>query len=632
MRALLLLPLLLGPAHAADGMWPMDRLPTAALTEHLGRAPDPAWVAKLQGAAVNLDGSSGSFVSPEGLVLTNHHVVSDCIDRLTSAQDDIATHGFVAATRKNERPCPGQTARVLVGIDPVQIPAEGPGRAAALQKLEATCPKSEHCELVSLYGGAVQQRYRYLRFTDVRLVMAPETQAANFGGDDDNFAYPRFAFDFALLRIYHQGKPWKSPHWLRPAAKAPALGDAVFVPGHPWRTERLLTQAQLQALRDAQMPTEVALAEHEQALLHRYAAQGPEAARQALEPINALENGLKAKRGELAALKDPEIWAAKAKEEALLRRRADSDEPWLRAEGAAKAQQRLIRELLLMRAPSASALEDALALAALQMEGQRPSGQRLEAFDGAAVREWQEALAASRPFHPALELERLAGFIERAQTHLGASDPFVRALLAGQSTPQTAARHWLQSSRIGEAAQRAAWAALPADAFAALTDPMIQLARSLHPLRRSVMAAYAREVTEPLRANADALARARWRVLGDGSPPDATGTLRLSFGRHAEVSLGGVRQPWFTTLEGLWARADGFAGKPPFDLAPRLAALRKELPAPRCSTASTPPTSLAATRVLRQSMPPATGSGWCSTATSTRWPAASRLMSAATGR
>ncbi len=578
MRSLLLLPFLFASAHAAEGMWPLDRLPHGPLKEHLGRAPDATWVAKLQGAALNLDGASGSFVSPQGLVLTNHHVVSDCIDRLTSAQADLAKHGFVAATPKDEKSCPGMTARLLIGIDPVSLPAEPAARVSALAKLDASCPKEQHCELVSLYGGAVQQRYRYQRYTDLRLVMAPETQAANFGGDDDNFAYPRFAFDFALLRVYHQGKPVRPAHWLRPARAALKLGDAVFVPGHPWQTDRLLTVAQLAALRDAQLPAEIATAEAEQALLHRYAAQGEEQARQALEPINALENGLKARRGELAALKDPELFGAKQREENLVRGRAASEQPWQVVAKAAAAQQRLARELVAMRPPSGTLLEDALALAGLQLEARRPEGQRLERFSAAAAREAAEALKAEHPLHPVLEELRLAGYIERSEQALGAADPWVRTLKAGQPDARSAARQWLAGTQIGSAAQRARWLALEPAAFDAVDDPMLQLGRQLHALRRGVLDAYAREVTQPVRTQADPLAQTRWSVLGDGSPPDATGTLRLSFGRVAEVALGGLRQPWFTTLDGLWARTDGFAGTSPFDLSPRLAALRRELP------------------------------------------------------
>ena len=470
------------------------------------------------------------------------------------------------------------TARLLVGIDPVRLPAEPAARAGALAKLEASCPKEQHCELVSLYGGAVQQRYRYQRYTDLRLVMAPETQAANFGGDEDNFAYPRFAFDFALLRVYHQGRPVRPVHWLRPARAALKLGDAVFVPGHPWQTDRLLTVAQLTALRDAQLPAEIAAAEAEQALLHRYAAQGEEQARQALEPINALENGLKARRGELAALKDPELFGAKQREETLVRGRAASDQPWQAVAKAAAAQQRLARERVAMRPPYGSLLEDALTLAGLQLERRQPEGLRLEPFSGPNASAAAEGLRAERALHPDLEAQRLAGYIERSEQALGAADPWVRTLKAGLPDAHLAARHWLAGTQMGRAAQRERWLELDAAAFDAVDDPMLQLGQQLHRLRRGVLEAYAREVTTPVRAQADALAQTRWAVLGDGSPPDATGTLRLSFGRVAEVALGGLRQPWFTTLDGLWARTDGFAGASPFDLSPRLAALRRELP------------------------------------------------------
>lgn len=564
-------------AQAAEGMWPLNLLPQDALQAH-GLRPN---VARLQAVSVNVGGASGSFVSPNGLVLTNHHVISECLDHLSTAQRPLQTTGFVAAKPGDALRCPGLVAKVLQGIDDVtdQIPADAAGRKAAIDRLTGPdCPAQQLCELVPLYGGAVHHRYRHRNWNDVRLVMAPEAQSANFGGDDDNFAYPRFAFDFALLRVYEaNGKPHRPTHWLRPAQKPLQLGDAVMVPGHPYVTERQKTIAQLEAERDLHTPLWIDRASQELEALRAYARTSPEAQRQSMDMVLSLENGLKVIRGELVALRTPALMQRLRDEEAAIRRAASTQAPWEAVAQAEAAALRLAPLRAALQAPGGSLLGQVLQILAVRAERHRPADQRLEGFHDREAEQQAEELSADRPVHLALEQVRLAQHIAWMQSRLGPDHPWVRTAMGGQPNPEAAARHWLQGTALTDWSQRRSLLTLDDEALAQHPDRLVQLARALHPDLHRLRHAWEAEVRQPRLAQAKALAQARWQVQGRSAPPDATGTLRLSFGRVAEQDLGGLRQPWFSTLGGLWARADGFDHRPPFDLAPRLKAARQRL-------------------------------------------------------
>jgi hypothetical protein len=560
---------------AAGGMWPMNQLPTAALQAH-GAPQEPAafkaWAQRLQGAAVSLPYGSGSFVSAQGLVLTNHHVVSECIAALSSPKRDLLASGFLAAKRSAELRCPGVKAKVLLGIDDLSahVPVQhGATRRAARSLAEQQCPKGQVCEMVALYGGAQHHRYRYRELKDVRLVMAPEAQAANFGGDDDNFAYPRFAFDFALLRAYEaSGKPHQPAHWLRPAQRPAQLGDGIFVLGHPGHTDRLLPVAELQVLRDVELPLQVASLTAQRAELQAYSALSAEAARQAADPLATVENSLKALRGELAALRNPSLMAAKLSTEEKLRQHPDSTPAlWQTAEAAMAVQRRLLPGLLAQHAPSGSLLETAIELAAVQAERRLPAPQQLEAYRNGAGLELQAELLTDRPFYAALQSVYLKGHTRHMAQQLGEAHAAVQAL-------RGAPPDLLTQSRMADSRQRAVWLAMAPAAFDAQSDPLLQLGRQLYAIKRPARAEQEVGVKQALLTQAEALAQLRLKALGQTEPPDATSTLRMSFGRVAEVLSGGLRQPWFTTLDGLYARAEGFSHQPPFQLSPRLRSLK----------------------------------------------------------
>lgn len=559
-------------------MWPLDRLPTAQLQAH-GLVPDTQ---ALMRATVRLPEGTGSFVSAHGLLLTNHHVVSGCIAALSSPTAPLLQQGFVAHKPAQERRCPGMEVQVLEGIDTLgsELPQAADARKAHLERLVgADCPVGQRCEIASLYGGALMQRYRYRVWNDVRLAFAPENQAANFGGDEDNFNYPRFSFDFALLRVYAGGRPLKPQHWLRPAARPLREGDAVLVSGHPYRTDRLLSVAQLEAQRDALLPDRIArLAAARQTLLS-YAQQNPQAARQAQEPLAGLENSLKALRGEWRALQQGDLLAAKRAEEGRVRQAQPAAEPaWQAAARSAQAAAQLSRAEQAQHLPD-SLLSELVRLLTLRHERRLPAGERLDAYAAPAAAAMHTRWGAQQPVLPELEAAQWAGQLNFARAQLGAEHPWVRALSA---TPQLATElaAWLHLTRFAQPSERLALLAQGSDeAVHALAqhEPLLALALRLAPLHRELTRQLETLVQAPLLGQQDAIARARWQVLGDAEPPDANFGLRLSFGRVQGVTTAGLRHPWQTNFGGLYARADAFAGTPPFDLAPRAAAARARI-------------------------------------------------------
>lgn len=555
------------PARAAGGMWPLNLLPQQTLHEH-GLQPD---VELLQRASVLLPYGSGSFVSPQGLVLTNHHVISECVDALSSPRQPLQQRGFVAATRAAERRCPGVEVQVLQGIDDLSaelLALDEAARSLRIAELEGVaCPTGQRCRVVPLYGGALLQRYRSQVWNDVRLVMAPEMQAANFGGDDDNFNYPRFAFDFALLRVYEaDGRPHRPSHWLRPAAQALRDGDALMVPGHPYRTERGLTVDQLQTLRDAVLPATLQALTFELDLLAGYARGSAEAERQVSELRATLENSRKARQGALDALQHPGLLQAKAEQEQRVRAGSPDTAAWDAVARSARAEARLAREHALRQLPHGSLLAGLVELLSLRAEQALPEADRLPAYRGAAAQQLLAQLGAEQRELPELEQARLEAYVGWARGQLGSDNPWAALLTAPPVLP-----------RWSRGAARVALLTASDAQLAADPDPLLQLALSLVPLHRDWQRRVEAEVRAPLQGASEAIAQARWAQLGREQAPDATFTLRLSFGRSAAITSAGLRHPWKTTMGGLFARADAFDGQAPFDLAPRVAAARGRL-------------------------------------------------------
>lgn len=574
------------PAWADEGMWTLDSPPIEQIRQRYGVALTPDLLNHLRQSAVNF-GASGSFVSARGLMLTNHHVAASCIDKLSSAGRDLTRHGHLARTPAEELRCPGGTARVLMAIEDVsstvqQAAAAGATdeqknarRKAAIAELEAKCRAGSGltCEVVSLYSGSLYHLYRFKEWDDVRLVFAPEAQAANFGGDADNFVYPRFAFDFALMRVYEGGKPVQSTQHLALASRPLAEGDPVFVVGHPGRTFRLRTLAQLKSQRDIALPLQLASAKAQQDLLHAYSARSPEAARQAQDVLFGVENWLKGTRGAHAALSTPAVMERKSAEEAEFRagyaRLGLGGDPWAQVEAAVDRYNARAKELWAVGYGRRTLFEHAGHLVELSHERLLPESQRLRAYRDAEVPDIERGLKAEVPIYKDLEIARLAGQFQEAQQLLGAGHPFVQAVLGGAS-PQASAEALVRGSGLDQARERAALLTGGVAAIEASQDPLIRLARAVYPMRRELAKFEEEQIDTPIAQAAQSLGQARFAIHGKAVPPDATATLRLAYGRVAGYESHGIRMPWKTTFGGLYARADGFDNKPPFDLAPKV--------------------------------------------------------------
>lgn len=574
------------PARADEGMWTLDSPPLDQIRQRYGVALTPQWLDHLRQSAVNFD-ASGSFVSARGLMLTNHHVASSCIDKLSRPGRDLTRNGHLARTPAEELRCPGGTARVLMGIEDVsstvqQAAAAGvtdeqknARRKAAIAELEAKCRAGSErtCQVVSLYSGSLYHLYRFKEWDDVRLVFAPEAQAANFGGDADNFVYPRFALDFALMRVYENGKPVQSTQHLALASQPLAEGDPVFVVGHPGRTFRLRTLAQLKSLRDIALPLQLASAKAQQDLLHAYSARSPEAARQAQDVLVGVENWLKGTRGAHAALGTPAMMERKSAEEAEFRagyaRLGLDGDPWAQVEAAVDRYNAQAKDLWAVGYGHHTLFQQAGRLVELSHERLLPEAQRLRAYREAEVPDLERGLKAEVPFYKDLEIARLAGQFREAEQLLGAAHPFIRAVLAGAS-PEVAAEALVLGSRLDQARERSMLLAGGVAAIEASDDPLVRLARTVYPMRRELAKFEEEQIDTPIEQAAQRLGRARFALHGKAVPPDATATLRLAYGRVAGYESQGIRMPWKTTFGGLYARADGFDNKPPFDLAPKV--------------------------------------------------------------
>lgn len=584
---------LAGPARADEGMWTFDNAPLQLIQQRYGLTLSPAWLEHVRKSAVRF-GASASFVSKDGLLLTNHHVARGCIARLSTAERDLIANGFVAATREQELQCPGADARVLMSWEDVTATvtaAARPGmsdaeaaaaRKAAIAKLESDCKSSTgmKCDVVTLYSGALYHLYRYKEWQDVRLVVAPEGHASDFGGDPDNFNFPRFALDFSLLRVYENGKPVQPEHYLKLASQAPREGDPVFVIGHPGNTDRLNTVAQLEAKRDALLPLAIAGAKAQLKTLAAYGAQSPESARRAHALVAGIENTLKANTGQLKSLQDPANFERKRQEEAQFRagyaKLGRQDQPWAQVEAATRRQVELAREAAYANAGFNTLLGTAMTLVEIARERALPEGERMRGYSANGLAAAERRVRADVPTYKDLELARYTLQLARAQQALGIDHPFVKASV-GPQTPGAAAQALIDGTRLDQLAERVRLLEGGAAAIDASTDPAIVLARQLYPLQREQSRRMEREVDEPLKRAAELLGRARFELMGKSVSPDATGTLRFSYGRLAGYESDGYRLPYKTVFGGLFARADAFDNVPPFKVAPKVAAARNQL-------------------------------------------------------
>ena len=579
--------LVLPALRAEEGMWTFDNLPLKPLKEKYAFEPSKDWIDHVRLSTLTLGGCTGSFVSGDGLVLTNHHCTRGSIARLSTKERDLVKHGFVAMSRDQELKIPGLTYRTLMAMENVTerlAKAVKAGlsekqaaevRARELDAIKAELEKKTGLayDAVNLYQGGETWMYGFKVFKDIRLVAAPEIAVAAFGGDYDNFTYPRHDLDFSLVRVYEDGKPYNPPHHLKWSTEGLKTGDLTFVVGHPGRTSRLQTFAQMKYDRDLGIPTYLKNADRTRAILEEYGKRSPEHARQVQTQILGVNNGAKANEGSLMGLKDAAamkriedaekaLRAAVAKDPKLA---ASTGQSWAKIEQALKTQAGLLKETQLVGAARSTTLGQALALVRLADQQALPVEKRLTEYrTEAGLKTLKTRLSGpaagmmGQAPNPEQEILLFTRGLEDAAKELGPKHPFVAAILAGRK-PAEAAKALVEGSKLGDPAVRKALVEGGAKAVAESTDPMVQLARKLEP---TVLALRKQQdgVKAVLEEHAARIAKARFAVYGKTLAPDATGTLRLTYGAVATYPANGTLQQPFTTWAGLYDRHFGWGG------------------------------------------------------------------------
>jgi hypothetical protein len=571
----------------AAGMWLPNQLPTERMQKLCGFAPDAKWIEHVQRSSVHI-GASGSFVSADGLVLTNHHVAAGGLHNISGPGKDYIANGFLAKTYADEILIPGMELSSLVSIEDVSarvkaavtkdmLPAIAvkarQGRISEIEResLEKTALQSN---VVTLYGGALYHLYRYKKYTDVRVVFAPEFAAAFFGGDPDNFEYPRYDLDMTLLRAYENGKPAKVEHYLKFASRGVEEGDAVFVSGHPGHTDRLLPVAVLKGMRDHTLPLRIASMESMERALLDYGAKGSEEARQAEANLFGVQNSLKATRPRLTALQGQMIARKTDAEDAFrkgLRQREDLreyDKAWDRIAVTEQQRAKLYARYMFLeegRAFATGLFGDARELVRLVAEDGKPDAQRLPEYTQSKRASLEHGLLADTPIYPGLEIAKLTASLRMFSDVQGSGSPEVREIL-GNKSPAERAAELVHGSKLADAAERKRIRQGGAGAIESSEDPMIQLAKRIDDQSRRIRLEYEASVQEPQTQALTEINQARFALLGHDAYPDATGTLRLAFGLVKGYEQEGHSIAFCTTMSGAFAHEAAHGAKDPYAL------------------------------------------------------------------
>ena len=567
-----------GQASAEEGLWTFDNFPLARVNAAYGTRLDVKWLDHLQASTVRLSsGCSGAIVSGEGLIFTNHHCVLDCAQNLSGSQNDYATDGYVAA-RDDERTCPGLMAEILIStrdytkeVNTATAGLSGDAfvhtQNAAFTNIEQKACGNDsktHCEMVSLYQGGQYKLYKYRKYSDVRLVFAPEFQAAFFGGDPDNFNFPRYALDIGFLRIYENDKPIKSPDHLKWNTETLREGDPVFVAGNPGATKRLMTADQLETLRDVVYPPLLMMKSELRGRLIGFSQQDEESRRISQDAVFGVENGFKAMSAEWLALRNPAVIAAKRQEEAYLKSTLTGSfaleigDPWADIFEAQKAYTDLFLPYnFLENTPySSTLLNYARELVRGVTERQKPSAERLPEYADSRLPAIERDLFANAQIQKPLEQLYLEFRLSKAREYLGADAPQTQLLL-GKSSPEELAAFLVENTELDDVDVRKTLWEGGMEAIEASNDPMIQYALRIDPASRDIRRQYENRVTAPTRIAAEKIARVRFKAYGTDIYPDATFSPRLSYGRIQGWSWRGSTIAPFTYMKDIYDRATG---------------------------------------------------------------------------
>jgi hypothetical protein len=585
------------PGIETGKMWTFDVPPLDYWARRYNFRPSQEWLDHVRLSAGRLPGCSASFVSPDGLVMSNHHCGRGCIDAVTKPGEDLLRDGFYAKTRDEERPCPGMTLDQLQSITDVTdsvgaaIPAGTPAeraatlRDAAIKGIVDRCTGGAadvFCQVVPMYAGGQYKLYRFHRFTDLRLVFAVESQTGFFGGDPDNFTYPRYDLDMSIVRAYVNGQPAHTEYF-RWSPNGSSDRELVFAVGNPGGTGRLNTVAQMEYLRDVQYPANLRQLADRIRIAHQLSNLSDDRARSLRNLIFGLENSYKAIDGYQAGLTNPAMMAHKREWERSFRARVDANPEWKRLYGNAWDESAAVwhqlgqiaarRRYYAFDAYGAQLLQVAGVIVRQPVEAAKPDSARLGIFKDASQRRLQALLA--QPADTTSEIMTLTAYFTQMQKDLPASDPLIRMVLAGR-TPEAAAREMVTSSQILTGDQRQALIQGGAAAAKASTDPFIKLALFIDPVERQLT----KQVTDLNARDAQAserIARALLAVFGNTVAPDATFSLRIQDGEVMGYPYNGTVAPPFTTFYGLYDRFYSFGQKSPFDLTPRWVSHRDSL-------------------------------------------------------
>src|SRR5215831_3909666 len=589
-------------AFGDEGMWLFNNPPLKQFKEKYNFEPTPQWLEHLQKASVRFNsGGSGSFISPNGLTITNHHVGLDTLQKMSSEKNNYVRDGFYAKSQKDEVKATDLELNVLMSIEDVTDRVQGAvkpemspddankarGNAIAQIEKESREKTGLRSDVVTLYQGGAYHLYRYKRYDDVRLVFAPEQQIAFYGGDPDNFEYPRYDLDICIFRVYENGQPAKIDNFLKFNPNGPSDGELTFVSGHPGKTDRQLTLDELADTRNRYLPYVLRMFNRREVLESAYSARSFENARKAREDLFGTQNNRKRYDGYLAGLLDPQIWSQlKTREQKL--RDAIARDPRLKSTISAYDRIKRAQAEMAKNAPLYNYLEqerpsiigyrqprafvsDLFKYARLLLravdERAKPNGERLPQFRDSARESLELELFSTEPIYDDYEILLLTDSLTDFASQFGADNPIVQKVLAGKS-PHSRAVELFTGTKLKDVAVRKDLYGKDAAALQASHDPMLDLARLIDRPARDARKIY--DAQDEIKKQAySEIAKAHFAIEGTSSYPDATFTLRLSYGTVRGYEQDGKQIPAFTDFAGLYQRSAEHDNQPPFNLPQR---------------------------------------------------------------